>query len=82
MIQKPFQMPDNIKIIYNEKEFFDFFQYKTQINIPYPLLYPCLVEKIYHDGGLMGDHVEHKISYCPENGDFHSFVAGYIRAQK
>lgn len=56
-----------ISILHNKKEFEEFYFYNGEIESKeYPNQYPCLCKKIFHDGGINGDYVEHKIMY-PHN---------------
>lgn len=55
-----------ISILHNKKEFEAFYFYKGEIDIKeYPNRYPCLCMKIFHDGGIAGDYIEHKTMYSP-----------------
>jgi hypothetical protein len=71
-----------MKIINNAKEFDAFYHYKTDKKKRYPIEYPCIVDKVHYDGGLMGDSVDHMIIYFPKNADKESYFLGYIRGRE
>ena len=57
-----------IKIINNKQEFQNFYFYWNdgKCNPPkYPTHYPCVCKQEDVDGGLVGDHVEHYVTYFP-----------------
>lgn len=69
-----------MQIIKNPKEYeafysYDHFKYLTPDK--YPTEYPCICQYIKHGGGLGGEYVEHKITYCPEWADWNSWVKGF-----
>jgi len=75
-----------MKIINTDKEFVDFYCYKSPPNPPvnksvFPKRYPCIVEQINREGGLGGDWVEHIIIYFPKRVDHDAFLQGYIKGR-
>lgn len=73
---------NNSKIIYNKREFEDFYYYKTSTPDNYPKKYPCIVTKIDEDGGIGGSYVRHEIVYFPKNVNKTCFFKGYVIGRK
>jgi hypothetical protein len=72
-----------MKLINNDKEFKDFYPYKSPPNKEpcppmdeYPKKYPCVCEIVYEDGGICGDYKWIRIMYPPRGSDIDSFTSG------
>lgn len=73
-----------MKIINNDKEFENFYYYKTATlrKGEYPKSYPCVVEQVQAGGGLAGEYVMHVVTLIPKGADLESFLLGYKAARK
>jgi hypothetical protein len=67
-----------MKIINSDEEFEQFYYYKKSKPDKYPAKYPCIVERVYHDGGLGGSQVEHRIFAIPEDAEPLAYLRGMI----
>lgn len=68
-----------MQIIKNSEVFEAFYFYGKEYLTPnkYPIKYPCVVEHITREGGMGGEYIEHRITYCPEWCDWKSWVKGF-----
>lgn len=69
-------LPLGAKLIFDKKAFEDFYHYQSP-PLAFPRRYPCIVRRIYHDGGLGGGSVEHQIVYFPSKVNHYDFLIGF-----
>jgi hypothetical protein len=62
----------------NRQEFEAFYHYAGYKPKVYPEKYPCLVKKVYRDGGLGADYYAHYVTYFPEK-QFNNFEDAFTQ---
>jgi hypothetical protein len=60
--------------INNEKDWEDFYYYKSKPNA-YPKQYPCFAKMKTEGGGIVGEYQAHYVAY-PPNDNSDAFLAG------
>jgi hypothetical protein len=66
-----------MKIIKNKEEYENFYYYKDSKPKKYPKEYPCVVDMVNVDCGIMGDGMFHYALYFPKTTDIkEAFLLG------